>query len=251
MEKSRKGITLLEIMAALLILAMAFLPLIGVIGSGTKDTDSFNSFAFAQTTARNILDTLLDDVPFDSIREATAAVTDTDGSNPDNHVGELFNLTTPSYDCTSFLQLLGNTSGADNYARGELVDERGTRYQVKLFIFPVSSSNPHNSNTDLTFTYKPRPLYENQQNAAGQNIWYTDKGKGYNPLYVRNQADLPYESSITQPADKELGARDLGVKDGVPGNNACVMKRFLLKIKWNNQNHARSIEVYTAKAALN
>lgn len=67
----RLGVTLLEIMTAVLILAMAFLPLIGVIGTSTKDSDVANSQVFAQTSARNILDTFLDDVPFKAISVAS------------------------------------------------------------------------------------------------------------------------------------------------------------------------------------
>ncbi len=246
----RNGITLLEIMAALLILAFAFIPIIGVIGSGSRDTDSFNSHAFAQTTARNILDTLLDDVPFDSIKSSGIQVADLDGANPESNVGELSNLTSPVYDCSPFLQLLGNTSGADNYARGAIVDERNVTYNIKLFVFPVSSNDKDNPN-HLTFNFLPRPLYENQQDAMGKNIWYTMSGNGYDPLYVRNEAVTPYDASVTQLATQTLSALDLGVPNGVPGNNACVMKRILLRIKWVNDSHERSIEVFTAKAALN
>jgi prepilin-type N-terminal cleavage/methylation domain-containing protein len=63
MNHIKQGVTLPEIVVAMLILAMAFIPLIGVIGTSSTDSDVANSVAFAQTAVRNILDTLLDQQP--------------------------------------------------------------------------------------------------------------------------------------------------------------------------------------------
>ena len=106
----------MEIMIALLILAFAFIPIIAVIGTSTKDTDVANSYVFAQTTARNILDTLLDDVPFNSIittESKIAKIKEYKTYNPD-----------------SFLSMIG---ASNDEAKGEVIDERGTKYNITIY----------------------------------------------------------------------------------------------------------------------
>lgn len=243
--KMRRGVTLLEIMSALLILAFAFLPLIGVIGTSSSDSDVANSQVFAQTAARNILDTLLEDVPFNSIRAAGAKVSDLDGTNPQDNVAEIFSQGT--FDRASFLAMLGNTGG-DGYARGDIVDERGITYKTRIYVFPVPVSKPIALDNEIAFTWYPRPIFENQVDANGQNTWYT-----YSDAYLPSGVLSPYHedgSKVLQPATSTMGALELGAKAGDAGDY-CVMKKILFKITWQNRSgHERAIELFTMKANL-
>ncbi len=245
--KQRRGTTLIEIMSALLILAFAFLPLIGVIGTSSSDSDVANSHVFAQTAARNILDNLLEDVPFNSIRPAAGKVADLDGANPQDNIAEIFNYNT--FDKSAFLAMVGNGGGADNYARGDITDERGIVYKIRIYVFPIPVSNPIDKAGELAFSCFPRPIYENQVDANGQNSWYT-----YTDPYMNSAVTSPYHedgNKVVQPATSTLGAFELGAEQGATGNNYCVMKKILFKISWQNRSgHDRAIEVFTMKANL-
>ena len=228
-----KGTTLIEIMTALLILAFAFIPIIGVIGSGAKTTDVSESYIFAKTTARNILDTVLDSLPFAALGVSSSPVSDTDNTNPESNVGLLSNVTTPAYNVASFLAMIGNTSG-DNAARGQITDDRGFKYDVKLFVFPIPVSSVCDVDKELSFRYLPRPKFEEQ------NGWYSGPASS---VYIPSGVSTPYDMAL--PTVKIKGARELGAT----GNS--VMKKLLLRIKWKiKSGRERSIEIYTAKANL-
>lgn len=243
--------SLLEIMVALLIMAFAFIPLVGVIGTGATDTDVAKSYIFAQTTARNILDNLLDNVPFQCIRVAPGSVTDADGSNAETDVSQFVN--TPEYPVASFLALLGNNGVADTFGRGELRDERGTRYFTKLFCFPlVGTANPVgaiNPADEVTFRYLPRPPYETATNTSNQAVWYSSTA------FVNASVPRPYDFIVGSTSDfsiRTLNAFSLGVPQGsIAALNYCVIKRILLRVRWVlPKGGERSIEIYTAKGNL-
>ena len=241
---SRQGTTLLEIISALLILAFAFLPIFGMITSGSKDTDISESYIFAQTSARNILDSLLDDVPFYALRVAGSNVEDIGESNAESNVGELFNISPPlgpDYLVASFLRSIGNDPSVDHFTRGELTDDRGIKYKIKIFVFPVSANSSHDIDNDISFRFLPRPEFEKQSG------WYTFKPEEADAYIV--SGDSPYEMSL--PTIEVKGARELGVTEGPTGNDFCVMKKILLRVRWTMRNGVeRSIQVYTMKANL-
>ncbi len=242
-DKAR-GVTLLEIVSALLILAFAFLPIFGMITSGSKDTDIAESYIFAQTTARNVLDSLLDDVPFYALRVASTDVADIGEANAETNVGELFDIDPPlgpEYRIASFLRSIGNDPDTDQFTRGELTDDRGTKFKIKIFVFPVPSNSTFDLATDMCFRYQPRPEFEKQTG------WYTTSPTEANAYIVAGNS--PY--NMTLPAIETRDARALGTQSGPAGNNFCVMKKILLRIRWKMRNGIeRSIEVYTMKANL-
>ncbi len=104
----------------------------------------------------------------------------------------------------------------------------------------------------MAFTYLPRPIYENQVDASGQNIWYT-----YDTEYMNGDSSIrsPYEDAddvkVVQPDFRLPGAIELGAPQGPAGNNYCVMKKILLKVSWQNRaGHQRSVDIFTMKANL-
>jgi hypothetical protein len=238
-----RGITLLEIMVALLILAFAFLPIFGMIGTSTKDTDISESYIFAHTMTRNILNSLLDDVPFYAIGVADGDIADMDGEKAEPNVGELFDLELADgqeYEIASFLRKLGNNGDDDNYTRGELTDDRGFKYQVKIFVFPVEVHDPFDLDNDVTFRYMPRPEFETQPD------WYTTTPEAASAFI--QAGDSPYQMDLPDPIVQ--GAKELGAREGPHGNNYCVMKKILIRIRWGIKGRERSVEVYTMKANL-
>lgn len=228
----KKAITLTEIMIALLILAFAFLPIVGVIGTSAKDTDVANSYVFAQTTARNILDTLLDDVPFNSIRTGSG------------NIATLHDY--GDYKIDSFQSMIGTI---DENASGSIMDERGTSYEIKIYVFPIPVTQSSNVNTanELLFAYLPRPKFEGETSEAAQN-WYTfsssDRHGAYSPDGVN-----PYATD--KIATTTIGAYELGARPNANSSEYYIMKKILFQMTWKGRdNHERRLELYTMKANL-
>lgn len=230
--ENKKAITLMEIMVALLILAFAFLPIVGVIGTSAKDTDVANSYVFAQTTARNILDTLLDDVPFNSIRAGT------------DNIATLHDY--GDYKIDSFQSMIGTT---DENASGTIMDERGTSYGIRIYVFPIPvSKNNVDTVNELLFAYLPRPKYEGTS-ADAIDKWYTFSGDN-NAQFMKASAPDPYEIT-TEVATKTVGALELGAKENEGVNEHYIMKKILFQMNWlGRDNHERRLELYTMKANL-
>ena len=226
----------MEIMVALLILAFAFLPIIGVIGTSTKDTDVANSYVFAQTTARNILDTLLDDVPFNSIEPSN--------TSGNENIAKIIDYTPPNnktYNADSFLSMIGASS---ELAQGELFDERGIKYNVIIYVFPITASNNenHDSTNELLFSYLPRPQYEGDSSEANEK-WYTYKK---DEIYKLSTGPDPY---VMEVATATKNAFELGAKQN--NSSYCIMKKILFQMTWTSRDgHDRRLELYTMKANL-
>lgn len=225
-KKTRYGITLIEIMVALLILAGTFLPLIAVMGSFTKDTDSMNSYVFAQTTARNILDTLLDEVPFNSIQADT------------NNIAKLIDY--DGYKIDSFKSLIGTSN---DIASGTITDERGTQYKITLFCYPIPVSKNENPDiqNEMVFSFKERPNFEKEEN------FYTFTS-GNDSCYLQTKS--PY-SMADNCQEKSLGAYELGAKKNFLSEEYYVMKKIVLHIEWvSRDGRKREFGLYTMKANL-
>lgn len=231
----------MEIMTALLIMAFAFLPIIGVIGTSTKDTDVANSAVFAQTTARNILDTLLDDVPFNSIRQGTgniAVIKSYKGYN----VGTIMKM------------IDENNSNPENggNAEGTVTDDRGINYTIRIYVWPIEAAKGTNHSSDeLLFSYLPRPTYEGNNNESNDK-WYT---YGADEIYMKENANDPYNLEVdpfkTEVATKTLNAFELGARPNDETNEYCILKKILFKMEWIGKDKLnRSLELYTMKANL-
>ncbi len=241
-NKSPKGLTLIEILGAMVILAVAMIPVVGLLSSGTSDTDIANAFVFAQNTSQNILNTVLDNVPFDSLRVSPSRVSDPDGLNSEPNVGEM--VQTPGFDVASFLAMIGNTGG-DHFTRGEIKDERGTKFFVKLFVFPLPVHDPPEWERELCFRYLPRPFFENSVDETGISNWYTNSPE---KKHVGFGCKLPYDYPTDFP--KRINAKAAGAPPG-NDNSFCLMKRLLIRIRWKPLKGAEKIiELSTAKANL-
>lgn len=73
-QKRKRGTTFLEIVFAVAILAIAMVPLFGLMSRQTVETDKNASQAFAMNKASEVLDTILDNVPFVAIRQGNPGI---------------------------------------------------------------------------------------------------------------------------------------------------------------------------------
>ncbi len=227
---NKKAVTLIEITLAVVILAFTFIPVIGTLLTSAKDTDVFNSYVFAQTTARNILDTLIDDVPFHSIRvgannEATFVNSTIYDSSSHSNI---------TYDVTKFTEKLTNVR-----------DERGTNYNVHIYVFPIEASeNESVSANEIKFTYLTRPKYDEQEN------WFIYKNEANSDSFRKKDTLNPYDDAPFPCTEKKENAYLVGAKNHT-NEKYCIMKKIVLTIEWTaRDNHPRKIALYTLKANL-
>ncbi len=245
-RSSRSAMTLIEIVLAMLILAFAFIPVIGVIGSGSADTDVTKSYVFAQTLVRNILTSCLDSIPFAAIdTNGTTTVSDSDGQT-NTDIG-LFRVTGSftNASATNFLRdHFGNT--ADLNGRGDVTDERGIIYHVNLFAFPITDPDATiSTTTEVLFLARNRPEYENQvTNTPARNIWYQTGATGQ---FVAAGTRTPYEFTTSI---QTWDARRMNLPVD-PSGQICTMKRLLVRVRWvMPKGVERRLEFYTCKANL-
>ncbi|MBF0545810.1 MAG: hypothetical protein HQM08_15310 [Candidatus Riflebacteria bacterium] len=236
--KRKVAFSLVEIILGLFFLAIAVIPVAGLIGSAMGDTEVSAGFQFAQKNARTIMDYLLDEVPFVAIVPAAKSVPDLDGTNPKENTAEI--VATPKFTPINFLKLFGNI-GKDNYARGTLKSERGLEYKIRLYVFPVQSA----SSTDgagFCLSCIPRPPFENSHDQKGLTNWFsTDE-------YVREGVLRPYDYQVATTVKM---VSELGVEKG--SLNAfpyCVLKKVFLKISWKMKGRDQSIDFLSIKADI-
>lgn len=236
----------MEIMLAVIILAFTFLPIISTIGTSMKDTDVTNSYVFAQTAARNILDYVLDELPFNCITSAN----DKKGFLQE---ARIYNMSTRSYDTygsdklAKFKELIGSE---DENAEGIIKDkERGISYHVVLYVFPIKSTTGSGSSDEMRFTYLKRPEYEKNEN------WfrYSPPDTQTNAAFRRNSITSPYASLLPDSEKVTKNAYNIGAKEY--DSNYYVMKKIVLHISWELKGKRggtihRDLVFYTMKANL-
>ena len=246
----KRGTTLIEIMTALLILAFTFLPILATIGTASLDTDVQNATVFAQTLARNILDTLLDDVPFNSLKATPGKYS----------IAELVDYASPSKSTDYKVDMFKTMIGAKgSKAEGEVTDDlRGTVYKVKIYVYPIpannSTCNGKASGNELYFTHLPRPKYETKyDNATHKSYWYTYK-KANSSQYITDYGGAntiqPYSNKDECKVERVIqNAFDLGAVDNY--GSRCILKKIMLVISWQGRDKKdRSLVLYTMKGNL-
>ena len=74
MKNKSLGVTLIEIVIAVLILSAAVIPIAALIGKDTKDTVVLSHSQFAMSLARTTMDAMLDGVDFDDLQIGNPAI---------------------------------------------------------------------------------------------------------------------------------------------------------------------------------
>lgn len=261
--RQRRAITFLEIVIAVLILAIAMIPLFGLMSRETIETDRNASQAFAINKASEILNSVIDNIPFVALRQGNPGYV---------RVNDLPERLSSSYDDTwakNLMKMLFGSAEKDSagyLCRGILTDSRGIHYLVHLRVEDVASGEadkrpetrqigngfPANKPADfsevnnLAFAFLKNPpklesstwfeeYAENQDESdAGKPLTELDlfSGKG-----VSEPSDSLYlDAKFVNPTAVRYTQNQISKK--VPYNageqfSYCTMKKLLIQVQWN------------------
>ncbi|MBF0544717.1 MAG: hypothetical protein HQM08_09805 [Candidatus Riflebacteria bacterium] len=282
----KRGLGLLEIVIALVIMAVAMIPLFTFIHKGTQDTDSTASQSFAITKAAEILGIVLDTVPFEALREGSPV-----GFLRTDDIGRLPIYQKQGIDTNwagRMAKMLFNLDGTASTpygfpCEGIIADPRGISYLVSLRIEDVYDKTALNAaekrdiNTefpslpdDLSFSFCVNP--NKLQNPSWAQKYAPEIGA--NPS-LKTEVDLP--SGLALPANTIYSESDFVTPKTVryvqkmatekvnysndPKVAFCTMKRLVIQVQWNlevgyynqprtNKGNIQRIHLQTLKADL-
>ncbi|HNW10327.1 MAG TPA: prepilin-type N-terminal cleavage/methylation domain-containing protein [Candidatus Rifleibacterium sp.] len=207
------GFTLSEIVVAVLILAVAIIPISGLITNDSKNSVVMSNSMFAQQTARLIMDTLLDQVAFDDLRAGSPGI-----------------LSGPAV--TDYAQLLFPGSA------GGLCE--GT-YQNKSWHFHAELEVREIPADDLEFgCFDPPDVLATWSAPANGQPSLTDLSEqteiAGQPSYMQKH------QSIYQHPDWGKTSRAYKGSDFNQEEKKCLMKCLVLRIRWNNGKPDKPLE---------
>lgn len=122
LPRGRRGITFIEIMIAILILAALLLPVYQFMNSAVRETERFNAEAVAISQAKFIMDTLMFQIPWRAIRAGNPAIFDDPKAVP--AVQTILNTLMP--------RLFGSVRDDPMAGDGLLTDKKGFLYRIRL-----------------------------------------------------------------------------------------------------------------------
>ncbi len=133
----RRAVTFIEIVVAVAVLAIAMIPLFGLMSRQTVETDKTASQAFAINKASEVLNTILDNVPFAALRQGNPGFIKIDDLSSNERFAR-FNDTWAKKLVPMLFQ--GSQKEAAGYpCRGIVTDSRGIHYLVHLRVEDVAS----------------------------------------------------------------------------------------------------------------
>ena len=133
---NRRAVTFLEIVIAVAILAIAMIPLFGLMSRQTVETDKNASEAFAINKASEVLNTILDSVPFAALRQGNPGYIRVDdlGATP------RFAKYSDTWAKKIVSMLFNSQKDASGWpCRGVISDSRGIHYLIHLRVEDVIS----------------------------------------------------------------------------------------------------------------
>lgn len=226
------GVTLTEVMLAMVILASALIPVFGLLTKDVKDTDLLAANSFAVDRARFVLNTLLDNIPFSSLVPGNPAM-----------------LTGPNAATYSAMLFPGSVLAAGGYAcNGVASDGRGIHYSIYLRSDAIEDRTADTQfGSELTFSFYPNPRPEEQMRwasmsaqaaiteAAGQPSIYRKTGPT-NPFSVVSPYryyNISGAINVWGPATSAIviDQRRLAQPDAL--GRFYLMQRLVLQIRWN------------------
>lgn len=135
--RKRKAITFLEIVMAVAIMAVAMIPIFGLISRQTVETDKNASQVFAINKATEVLNSALDNLPFVTLREGNPGYIKV-SDLPQNHRYE--GLTSNWAKKMASLLFNNSLEEPNGYqCRGVVKDSKGISYLIHLKIEDVPS----------------------------------------------------------------------------------------------------------------
>ncbi|GAB4281540.1 MAG: hypothetical protein Kow0029_26710 [Candidatus Rifleibacteriota bacterium] len=268
---NRKAITFLEIVIAVAILVVAMIPLFGLMSRETVETDKNASEAFAINKASEILNSVLDNIPFAALRQGNPGyvkVSDLKGKGFDKKFNDNW--------ASSLMTMLfgaAKKEAAGYQCRGIVTDSRGIHYLVHMRVedvasergghpdkikigssFPKGKPSAFTEIPELTFSYLKNPELLND---GSWTVDYaeTDEDKS-KPL---TEMDLGAGKGVAEPKENiylDQGMESYGadaarfvnptalrytqrmISQKVPYDTSdafayCTMKKLLVQVQWN------------------
>lgn len=249
--KHGSGITFFEIMIAMFILSIAVMPIFWVIHKGTEETDVMASQSFAINKATEILNTLLDNVPFEVIRQGAPAGL-LSFENLDKVAAVASDYKSMGVDAT-FVQKMASMlfPGCEKITdkswrcQGVITDPRGISYLATLLVDDlIDTSNlkkPEQISWGSSFPDLNQVTYSYCKNPAilDRPDW---RIKDYewnlpNQIGVPPEAENMYkEPDFCSPTLVRFSTRLLADKVNYTDNEDlayCAMKKLIIEIQWN------------------
>lgn len=258
-----RGITFIEIAIATLIMAVALLPIFHMIHKGAEDTDISASQSFAINKATEVLNTCLDNVPFEAIRAGSPF-----GWLRVDDIASIKEYQDDKIDaawCDRMARMLFGLEPSERQAngfpcQGKVTDPRGITYLVSLRIEDIADKTPAGRKPDkgnfgspfsptqfspgeVVFTFLRNPArvddpkwiakYRPEPGATANYEINLPGGIAVPPSSLYSEADFgKYTIRFTQ--------RQSADKVNYTGDEAfayCTMKRLVCEVQWNiNKN---------------
>lgn len=269
---NRRAVTFLEIVIAVAILAVALIPLFGLMSRQTVETDKNASQAFAINKASEVLNTVLDNVPFVALRQGNPGYIRTDDLSGKSR----FSKYNENW-ARKLVPILftGSSKEAAGWpCRGIISDARGIHYLVHLRVedvasekklpkserirvgtgFPESKPAEFDESAEMAFTFLRNPALLSDGSWAQDYAEDKDEtGKPFSELELasgKGVAESPV-NIYTDQGMEGLGADEPRyldptaerytqkmVSEKVPYDVSdkfawCTMKKLLVQVQWN------------------
>jgi hypothetical protein len=190
----KKGITFLEILIAAIVMAVAMIPIFGMLSRQTVETDKNVTQAFAINKATEVLNFLLDNVSFVAIRAGNPGYLRVD--DLEDRKNKKYSEELPDSKAKSWAEALFNNSKKENngyYCKGTIEDSKGIKYLIYLKVEDIISKNKPEK-PDST---KIGENYPNPGSAPNEHLDSND----VNFSYLKNPSTLTYNKWIQDYAE--------------------------------------------------
>lgn len=138
--RQKKAITFLEIIIAVTVMAIAMIPLFGMLSRQTVETDKNASQAFAINKATEVLNALLDNISFVALREGNPGYIRVDDLDSD----KFSDLNDAWAKKMATMLFNSDKKEANGYpCRGIIKDSKGISYLIHLRVEDVVSTTKH------------------------------------------------------------------------------------------------------------
>lgn len=269
---NRRAVTFIEIVIAVAILAVALIPLFGLMSRQTVETDKNASQAFAINKASEILNTVLDSVPFVALRQGNPGFIRTDDLSGKSQ----FSKYNDNW-ARKLVPILFEGSQKESTGwpcKGIISDSRGIHYLVHLRVedvvsekklpksekirigtsFPSGKPGEFDESPEMAFTFLRNPAllsdgswsqeYAEDKNDTSKPLSELDlssgKGVAESPVNIyldQGMEGLPADDPrFIDPTAERYTSKMVSEKVPYEASEKfawCTMKKLLVQVQWN------------------
>lgn len=206
----KQGYSLLEIVVATLILAVAIIPISALISHDTGNSMVLANSIYAQQKARMILDTLLDQVDFDELEPGLPA--SLSGAAAGKFGQQLFP---------------GNAGTAEQQLCEGTFENKGWKFQVTLQVKEIPDAQ-------IGFSaYRNPDVFATWNDPAGQPMSLVQKSTQEES--IGNPSYMQVHTPIYQHGEWALNTDSYTAADfNQAAASPCLMKSLILRVRWSN-----------------